>query len=121
MKFLRTFILLLLCAMLPVSGLAASGLAGQCPMQTTAPATADTVATGMPGCESMKPASGQDGKSKGFLCKATAQCQMGSLYHPVSVPTVVRPAGSFSPVSFHFAESLSIREPDGPWRPPRFL
>jgi hypothetical protein len=34
---------------------------------------------------------------------------------------VTRPAGSFVPVSFHYTQSLSIREPDGLWRPPQSL
>jgi hypothetical protein len=65
--------------------------------------------------------SSEHAKSKVSLCKVSAQCQMGSLYHPVSSPTVTRPAGSFVPVSFHYAQSLSIREPDGLWRPPQSL
>jgi hypothetical protein len=113
--------LLLLCVMLPISGLAASGLTGQCPMQEVMSDDSGAMATDMPGCDSMTPTSGEHGKPKGSLCKVTAQCQIGSLYHPVSASTVVRPAGSFVPVSFQYAESLSIREPDGPWRPPRSL
>jgi hypothetical protein len=73
----------------------------------------------MPGCEAMQ--SPSSGKAKGFFCKATAQCQMGSLYHPASVPVVLRPAGLFSPVVFHYALSLSVREPAGLWRPPRAI
>jgi hypothetical protein len=73
----------------------------------------------MPGCETMK--SSQPGKAKGFFCKATAQCQLGSLYHPVSAAEVTRPAGLSSPVVFHYAQSLPVREPAGLWRPPRTL
>ena len=75
----------------------------------------------MPSCDSMSTTSGEHGKSKVSLCKVSAQCQMGSLYHPVSSPTVTRPAGSFIPVSFHYAESFSFRAPDGLWRPPQSL
>ncbi len=75
----------------------------------------------MPGCASMASPSGEPGKSKAPLCKMTAQCQIGSLYHPVSTPTVVRPAGRFFPIRFQYVESLSIRAPDGLWRPPRVL
>jgi hypothetical protein len=113
--------LLLLCVMLPISGLAASGLTGQCPMETMMAGDTDAMSADMSGCDSMKPMSSDHGKSKSSLCKLTAQCQVGSLYHPVSSPVVVRPAGSFLPVSFYYVESLSIREPDGPWRPPRTL
>ncbi len=79
------------------------------------------MAADMPGCEMMTAASGEHGKSKSSLCKVTAQCQIGSLYHPVSSPSVVRPAGSFIPLSFHYAESFSFRAPDGLWRPPQSL
>jgi hypothetical protein len=90
-------------------------------MQTAASGEGSVMSVDMPNCDSMTPASGKQGKSKLSLCKMTAQCQMGSLYHPVSSPFVVRPAGLFFPVHFQYAESLSIREPDGPWRPPRTL
>ncbi|CAB3786393.1 hypothetical protein [Pararobbsia alpina] len=121
MKTLRTFLVLLLCAMLPLSGLAASGVTGQCPMHATVMDDVVSASTDMAGCESMTSLPNSEGKSKISLCKVTAQCQMGSLYHPVSTPSVARPAGSFSPIRFHYAESLSIRAPDGLWRPPRTL
>jgi hypothetical protein len=123
MKMLRALFVLLLCAMLPLSGLAASGLMGYCPMQAAMGDDSRAMSADMAGCESMTPTSGEHGKSKASLslCKVTAQCQMGSLYHPVSAPTVVRPIGSFFPVSFQYAESLSIRAPDGLWRPPQRL
>jgi len=118
MKFLRTLLLLLLCAALPLSGLAASGLTGECPMQTSVSAGDGSVmSSDMPDCESM--GSSQPEKAKGSFCKATAQCQLGSLYHPVSTPEVARPAGLSSPVVFHYVDSLSVREPAGLWRPPR--
>ncbi len=85
--------MLLLCAMLPLSGLAASGATGQCPMEATMTGNTASVQADMPDCDAMAPASSQHGKSKVSLCKATTQCQMGSLYHPVSSPTVVRPVG----------------------------
>jgi hypothetical protein len=121
MKILRTLLVLLLCAMLPLTGLAASGTTGPCPMESAMSGDPGVMSVDMPGCDSVTPTSSEHGKSKPSLCKVSAQCQMGSLYHPVSSPTVVRPVGSFVPVSFHYAESLSIREPDGPWRPPRSL
>jgi hypothetical protein len=73
----------------------------------------------MPGCETMK--SSQPGKAKGFFCKATAQCKLGSLYHPVSRIEVTRPAGLSSSVVFHYALSFTVREPGGLWRPPRTI
>jgi hypothetical protein len=121
MKILRTLLVLLLCVMLPLSGLAASGATGACPMESAMGGTAAAMSADMPGCDSMSPTSSEPGKSKVSLCKVNAQCQMGNLYHPVSSPTVTRPAGSFVPVSFHYAQSLSIREPDGLWRPPQSL
>jgi hypothetical protein len=121
MKILRTFLVLLLCAMLPLSGLAATGLTGQCPMQAATMSGDQAMPAGMAGCDGMSQSSGEQGKSKLSLCKVTAQCQMGSLYIPVSAPSIVRPAGLFSSLSFQYAESLSIRAPDGTWRPPRTL
>ncbi len=119
MKILRILFVLLLCAVLPLSGLAASGVTGPCPMQTGMDAASHASAADMTACESMMSTSGGHGKSKGFLCKMTAQCQIGSLYYPVSAPTLVRPAGRFFSVTFHYEESFSIRAPDGLWRPPR--
>jgi hypothetical protein len=121
MNLLRTFLVLLLCAMLPLSGLAATGLTGACPMQPAIADSSHAMPVGMSGCDSMSPSSGEQDKTKVSLCKVTAQCQMGSLYHPVSAPSIVRPAGLFFSPSFQYAASLSIREPDGPWRPPRSL
>lgn len=122
MQLLRTFILLLLCAVLPISGLAASGLAGECPMQQTMSMDADAnMRADMPGCDSMKPSSGDKAKAKGMFCKLTAQCQFGSLYHPAAKADVSRPAAIASPVVFHYAQSLPVRDPNGLWRPPRFI
>ncbi|ASL45224.1 hypothetical protein bAD24_I17260 [Burkholderia sp. AD24] len=123
MKILRTLLVLLLCAMLPLSGLAASGATGSCPMESTMSGNLAAMSADMPGCDSMQSTSGEPGKekSKVSLCKVTAQCQMGSLYHPVSSPSVARPAGPFVPVSFHYAPSFSFRAPDGLWRPPQSL
>ncbi|MBS2132235.1 hypothetical protein KEX41_29055 (plasmid) [Burkholderia thailandensis] len=120
MKILRTLLVLLLCAVLPLTGLAASGSAGQCPMQMVmADDMGSTMQGSMAGCDTTKRVS--DGKMKGSPCKVSAQCQLGNLYHPVSSPVVLRPAGQYSPVVFHYVQSLPVREPDGPWRPPRAL
>jgi hypothetical protein len=121
MKFLRTLFVVLLCAVLPLTGLAASGTAGQCPMQATMADSGNAMSESMPGCESMAAPASQDNKSKGTLCKVTAQCQMGSLYHPVSTPQVARPAGAFRPVVFQYIQVLFVREPDGLWKPPRAI
>ena len=122
MKLLRTFILLLLCAMLPISGLAASGLTGECPMQQTMSAGAEAdMSADMPGCDAMKHSSTGQSKAKGAFCKITAQCQFGSLYHPAVQASVSRPAALVSPVVFHYAESLPVRDPNGLWRPPRLV
>jgi hypothetical protein len=124
MKWLRTFILLLLCAVLPLSGLAASGLTGECPMQSTMSMDTDagmSMSADMSGCDSMK-ASAADStkaKAKGMACKLTAQCQFGSLYHPAARADVGRPAAYTSTIVFHYAQSVPIRDPNGLWRPPR--
>ncbi|KUZ16649.1 hypothetical protein WI28_07795 [Burkholderia diffusa] len=124
MKLLRTFILLLLCAVLPISGLAASGLTGECPMQhaTSMDAKAGmSMPADMSTCDSMK-ASHTDNmkaKAKGMACKVTAQCQFGSLYHPAARADVSRPAALASTIVFHYTQSVPIRDPNGLWRPPR--
>jgi len=112
---------LLLCAMLPLSGLAASGLTGQCPMMQADMGSdgGSAMSAGMAQCDAMKSTSVD--KARGSLCKATAQCQMGSLYHPVSVPVAHRPTGLFVPIVFHYTQSLIVHTPDGLWRPPRAL
>jgi hypothetical protein len=117
MKLIRTVLLLLLCVMLPISGLAASGLVGDCPMQPTAMQDDGNVSAATTGCDSMK--SSADGKAKVGFCKMTAQCQFGSLYYPGTEATFSRPAAPHSRVVFHYSQSLSIRAPDGLWRPPR--
>jgi hypothetical protein len=120
MKFFRTLFVLLLCAMLPISGLAASGLAGECPMQQSVAMQNDgSTSSAMSGCDSMKPSPA--GKAKAGFCKMTAQCQFGSLYYPGTAATVIRPAAPYNRVVFHYSQSLSVRAPDGLWRPPRSL
>ena len=122
MKILRTFLLLLLCAVLPISGLAASGLTGDCdcPMQMSMGADeGSAMSAPMSSCETMK--SPQTGKAKGFFCKTMAQCQLGCMYLPAPRAEVTRPAGLSSPVVFHYAQSLPVREPAGLWRPPRAI
>jgi hypothetical protein len=121
MKFIRTLFVLLLCAMLPISGLAASGLTGECPMQQSV-AMQDGIgmSDAMPGCDSMQHSPDSKTSKAGF-CKMTAQCQFGSLYYPGAGATIVRPAAPDNRVAFHYSQSLSIRAPDGLWRPPRSL
>ncbi|AXF24567.1 hypothetical protein CUJ89_30325 [Burkholderia pyrrocinia] len=124
MKLLRTFILLLLCAVLPISGLAASGLTGECPMQYTMSMEADTgmnLSADMSDCDSMKSPSADHtkAKAKGMACKVTAQCQFGSLYHPAARADVSRPAAFASTIVFHYTQTVPARDPSGLWRPPR--
>ncbi|RQU38349.1 hypothetical protein DF147_23675 [Burkholderia cenocepacia] len=128
MKLLRTFVLLLLCAVLPITGLAASGLTGECPMQQTMSMEADTgmkmaMSADMRGCDSMQPSSADHAKAKakakGMACKVTAQCQFGSLYHPAARADVSRPAAFASTIVFHYTQSVPARDPNGLWRPPR--
>jgi hypothetical protein len=121
MKLLRTLLLLLLCAVLPISGLAASGLVGECPMQSSvAMQDGSTMSATVSSCDSMKPSA--DGKAKAGFCKMTAQCQFSSLYYPGVNVAVSRPAAPLDRVVlFHYSQSLSIRAPDGLWRPPRSL
>ncbi|HEY4351518.1 MAG TPA: hypothetical protein VGN31_09835, partial [Paraburkholderia sp.] len=109
------------CAMLPITGLAASGLTGECPMQHSVTIQDGSgMSDAMPRCESMKPS--REGKpSKTGLCKMTAQCQLGSLYYPGVIANLVRRAAPAAQQVFHYLQSLSIRAPDGLWRPPRFL
>jgi hypothetical protein len=117
MKFFRTLFILLLCAVLPISGLAASGMAGKCPMQHSM--AMDDGMSAMPGCDSVK--SGSTDKAKGGFCKMTAQCQFGSLYYPAVTATVSHTTSMGRRVAFHYAQSLTVREPGGLWRPPRAI
>ncbi|WP_331694496.1 hypothetical protein [Pandoraea sputorum] len=140
MKLLRLILVLLLCAVLPLSGLAASGMAGDCPMQmtsasddapemaampmttTAAPSTMALSATPtltMDHCDGMPMPAG--GKLKGPFCKVTAQCNLGSLYHPAITPEVARPVSIARKTGFHYTDSLRLRAPDGLWRPPTSL
>ncbi|AOJ70265.1 MULTISPECIES: hypothetical protein [Burkholderia] len=120
MKILRLLLVLLWCATLPLTGLAASGLVGDCPMQQTMSMGVDGAMPPSQDCESMKStAAGKTGKAKIVFCKVMVQCQFGSLYHPMPASDVVRPAGESRQVVFHYAKSLTVREPGGLWRPPR--
>ncbi|MBY4696555.1 hypothetical protein K6W21_21030 [Burkholderia latens] len=121
MKLLRTFILVLLCAVLPISGLAASGLTGECPMQQSTSTDSARMSADMPGCDAMKSSSVDKAKTKGAFCKVTAQCQFGSLYHPAARAEVSRPTALASSVVFHYAQTVPVRDPNGLWRPPRLI
>jgi hypothetical protein len=120
MKIVRTILILLLCAMLPLSGLAATGLAGECPMQQSMPMHDDgSMSVEMADCDIMK--SPTAGKAKGGFCKATAQCQFASIYYPPLQATVNHPMAASNKVVFQYAESFTGREPSGLWRPPRAI
>jgi hypothetical protein len=120
MKLLRTFLVLLLCAVLPLTGLAASGLTGECPMQQSgAMAMQGDMPAVMSGCDAMKSSPG--GKAKGMFCKMSAQCQIGCQSLPAAAPQLTRPSSFSSPVVFRYAQVLPVREPGGLWRPPRAL
>ncbi|MDN7674255.1 hypothetical protein QZM22_17430 [Burkholderia oklahomensis] len=120
MKMLRLLLVLLWCATLPLTGLAASGLVGDCPMQRTMSMGDGGAMPPMQDCESTKSSTvDKSGKAKDVFCKVMVQCQFGSLYHPMPAPDLVRPAGSSRQVAFHYAKSLTVREPGGWWRPPR--
>jgi hypothetical protein len=114
MKFLRTLLVLLLCAVLPLTGLAANCTAGDCPMQQPC---AMTMHGAMPNCDSMHSSHG--GKAKGTSCEMNAQCHIGSQSIPAAPLQVTRPAGFSSPIVFSYTQVLPVREPSGLWRPPR--
>ena len=91
-------------------------------MTTAAPSTmaasaAPTLA--MDHCDGMSMPAG--GKLKGPFCKVTAQCNLGSLYHPAITPEVARPVSIARKTGFHYTDSLRLRAPDGLWRPPTSL
>jgi hypothetical protein len=103
MKILRTLLVLLLCVMLPLSGLAASGTTGACPMESAMTGDTAAMSADMPGCDSASPMSSEHAKSKASPCKVSAQCQMGSLYHhPRAGWPLASTAVSLTP-SFWFA------------------
>ena len=93
MNFLRRLFVVLLCLMLPLTGMAASGLAGAYAMPMPA-AMADgpdcAPMADMPDCATMAQASSQAPSypdSHGHsACKMTTQCQLGSLYTPTPAP-----------------------------------
>lgn len=120
-KWFRCLLVLLLCAMLPLSGLAASGLAGDCPMQMTSMSgdPHGEMAASMDHCDGMSTPSGS--KVKGPFCKIAAQCNLGSLYHPSATPEVARAASVERKTDFTYTDSLRSRAPDGLWRPPTSL
>lgn len=123
MKIVRLLLVLLWCATLPLTGLAASGLAGDCPMQQAMSMSEDGAMPSMQDCESMRSSvagkSGKSGEAANVFCKVMVQCQFGSLYHPMPAADVARPASPGRPLVFHYAKSLTVREPGGLWRPPR--
>lgn len=121
MRLLRALFVLLLCMVLPITGLAASGLVGPCLTQMgMQDAHDDAQMNTMPECETMK--SSQDSsKSKSPLCKLSVQCQLGSLYHPTPNVDLAHPAGLAISVVFFYVHPLIVREPGGFWRPPRSL
>ncbi len=122
MKLLRTLILLLLCAVLPISGLAASGVTGECPMQQAMSADVGPVTPAdMPGCDATKSSPDGKAKAKGAFCKITVQCQFGSLYYPAPRADVGHPVTFDCPVAFHYTDSVPVRDPNGLWRPPRLV
>lgn len=120
MKIVRTLFVLLLCAMLPLTGLAATGLAGECPIQQSMSAQDDDIMpVEMPGCDMVK--SSTTSKAQGKYCKATAQCQFASIYYPPEQVSCSRPMAVSSQVVFHYAGSFTAPEPGGLWRPPRAI
>jgi hypothetical protein len=69
----------------------------------------------------MKSSTAGKAKGKAVFCKMTAQCQIGGQYLPVAALEVTRPAGLSSAIVFNYAQSLTVREPAGLWRPPRAI
>lgn len=120
-----------MCAALPLTGLAASGVAGDCPMQMTSMSgeasamsnmsdmAASSMTMTMDHCDGMPMTSGS--KVKGPFCKVAAQCNLGNLYHPALAPEVARAASIVRKTHFSYTDSLRLRAPDGLWRPPTSL
>ncbi|TAM07826.1 MAG: hypothetical protein EPN70_01745 [Paraburkholderia sp.] len=107
--------------MLPMSGLAATGLAGQSPMQESMPMHDHGASpAAMAGCDMMMKSS-KAGKAKHAVCSAMAQCQFASIFYPPVRPTVMHPMPAGNQAVFHYVASLSVREPGGFWRPPRSI
>ncbi|AJK49961.1 putative lipoprotein [Burkholderia plantarii] len=132
MRWLRTLLVLLLCTVLPLSGLAASGFAGACPMRSAVPSIslaepgmheADGMRAGasIANPSAMPPARGGKHEAGGKPCRICAQCQSGSLHQPPVHAGVSRRAVHGVPVRFHYTDFLRTRDPNGLWRPPRPL
>ena len=121
MRLFRVLLVLLLCMALPMTGLAATGLAGPCPMQmSTLEEHEIAQLEGMPDCDTME-SSPNSGLTDSPICKSSVHCQLGSLYHPVPHADVARPAERLISVAFSYVHPLIVSDPNGLWRPPRTL
>ena len=117
MKIIRVVMLLWLSLMLPVSGLASSGLTGQCPMQD------DAMSLSASGAECGDMAM-HDMNSKNAVqkapCNMDAQCHFGGLYHPVSAPET-HSSPELSYLTPLYSASPQVGSTDNNWRPPRVV
>lgn len=122
MKTVRAIIILLLCLVLPISGLAATGSVGWCPMQASSDTGSHDSATtpaAMPDCTMVTASHGD--KAKPTQCKYMAQCAMANVYYPASVPTVTRPLGVSTKIRFFYSTQYAFWPAVALWHPPRLV
>lgn len=104
-----------------MTGLAATGLSGPCPMQKSMLEVHEIAQmVGMPDCDTME-SSPDSSLTDSPTCKTSVHCQLGSLYHPAPHADVARPAERLTPVACFYVHPLIVSDPNGLWRPPRTL
>jgi len=115
MKIIRIVMLLWLSLMLPITGLAGSGLAGECPMMESGSAMSSmSMECGDMAMHDMSSKT----PTKKAPCNMDAQCHFGGLYHPTVAPeTHSGPVLSY--LTHLYSDSPQVGSTDSNWRPPR--
>ena len=131
MRFIRVLFITLLCMVLPISGMAATGVVMDCPipsaMQWQMAAQADDNASASMDCmQSMEEMSASPSHShspvgKNVHCKLLLQCQVSSQYVPVPATGVDAPLMQPRKLVFHYAHTLPALSLSDLWRPPQSL
>jgi len=130
MRFIRVFFITLLCMVLPISGMAATGLVMDCPipsaMQMQMAAKMDDNAQ-MDCMQAMDEAANASASAeqthapigKNVHCKLVVQCQVSSQYVPAPATGLDAPLVQARKVVFHYARTLSALPLNDLWRPPQ--
>ncbi len=130
MRFLRVLFITLLCAVLPISGMAATGVVMDCPipsalqmaMATEAMDNTQAMNDCMQAMDESAPSQAHSERShigKNVHCKLVVQCQVSSQYIPIPSSGVDTPIAQSRKLVFHYARSLSATALNDLWRPPQ--